>query len=459
VPALFEKWRSPLYPRATLLLREHNSGNGDGCLFKTRKRPPHVTILYTFIYSLALGTIAPLSPFIPKLLRGLRGRHQLLERLKASIIPQQSPYWFHVASSGEFEQVLPLLDALKKEKPDCQVILTFFSPSAEKAVRLERERREKNGVAVSWDHADFSPFDFPWSVSHFLDTAKPLAFIAIHREIWPNILTECANRNIPTYLFAAFFPERTQKNFWLYRRWISLFKKIGAVDQQTQDFLQRELPQTPIQRIGDPRAQRVLARRKMQKPPPWDSFFSKQRVFIGASLWEKDFEALRPSLEVILEQKNRIILVPHEPTDRFMREMLDWLKQRGQPARLWSSWLLSPDETSHLVVDSVGLLAELYSIAHLVFVGGSFVGRIHNILEPAAYGKPILTGPYIWNSAQAKEWNARGIGLKSAQNAEELRNQTKKLLQDETLYLQWSNFLTESLQDATNIPTRYLQLL
>jgi len=416
-----------------------------------------VTLLYTLLYSVVLGTIAPLSPLVPKLSKGLSGRRGLLKRLKTRKLA--NPYWFHVASSGEFEQVLPILDALKKEKPGCQTLLTYFSPSAARAVALEEERRRKNGVSVSWDYADFSPFDFPWSVSHYLDEARPKAFVAIHREIWPNLLSECEERNIPRLLFAAFFPERNRRNFWLYRPWIRRFEKVGTVDLPSQQYLQRELPKTPIQRIGDPRSQRVVARREMQKTPAWGDFFKDQRVFIGASLWPKDFEALKPALKAALERKVRLILVPHESKEGFLKEILAWGKAQGAPIRLWSSWLLGPDETSHLIIDSVGLLAELYSIAHTVFVGGSFVGRIHNVLEPAAYGKPILTGPYIWNSAQAGEWNARGLGLKSTHNSEEVARALTALLEDNALYMKWSTFLQDSLKEANQIPSRYLQLL
>jgi 3-deoxy-D-manno-octulosonic-acid transferase len=446
-----------VHPSPSLLSGKHYSGNGVRCLFETLSRETSVTFLYTLLYSMVLGTIAPLSPFIPKLSRGLRGRRGLLGRLPAGD-SHNRPYWIHVASSGEFEQALPLMEEIQK-RSSAPVILTYFSPSAQKAVTLETERRKNNGVSVPWDYADFSPLDFPWSVSHFLDRVKPKAFIAIHREIWPNIVEGCYEQGIPCFLFAAFFPEPRRRNLWLYRPWLRRFHKIGTVDNSSATFLQESFPRTSIQRLGDPREQRVMARRQMQKSPPWASFFANQRILIAASVWKKDFEGLKPTLQAALKAKTRLVLVPHELNEGFIQEMLSWVKAQGQPCRLWSSWLLSPDETSHLIVDKVGLLAELYSIAHIVFVGGSFVGRIHNVLEPAAYGKPIVTGPYIWNSAQAEEWNARGLGLKSAKDSGELRAIVTTLLQDESLYSQWSTFLKESLEDASSVAIRYVQQL
>jgi 3-deoxy-D-manno-octulosonic-acid transferase len=174
----------------------------------------------------------------------------------------------------------------------------------------------------------------------------------------------------------------------------------------------------------------------MGRPAAWQDLFRGQSVFIGASLWDADFRGLQPAIELARARHPdwRWILVPHEPEGALLARIETWFRARGWPVARWSSFLSVPaaypvDTT--LVVDRVGMLAELYAIASLVFVGGSFRARVHNVLEPAAYGRPILTGPYIHNSREAQEMASGAIALQPAPNAAVLSEKLLRLIEDE----------------------------
>jgi 3-deoxy-D-manno-octulosonic-acid transferase len=414
--------------------------------------------LYGILYGLTLVASAVLSPFVPKLRRGLAGRIGLVKRLKAAKLGNE-PFWFHFASSGEFEQCLPLLEEIKRRQPQQAVLLTYFSPSGERAVSFEKKRRIESGQSIPWDCSDYAPFDLTFQVKQFMEVARPRAFISINREIWPRILAEGKRRNIPRFLLAVFLPERNESRFRYYERWTKLFGFVGTVDSHTARFLSQKLsPLLKVEQLGDPRIERVLSRKERQKKsPPWLDFFPKSRVnILCASIWPEDFQALKPSLQL---PNARFVLVPHEPKESFHREIISWGKAHDRKFRLWSHWIREPDETSHLIVDEVGHLAEMYVLSAFVFVGGSFVSRIHNVLEPAAYGKPILTGPFIWNSAQALEWNELSRGLKAAKNGAELFAHFKMLLENESLRAEWSSFLLEWMQANRDVAKRYVDLI
>lgn len=388
----------------------------------------------SFGYTLFVLAAWCLAPFSSKLRRALSGRRGLARRTREWRAKHgTAPLWFHVSSSGEFEQCLPILDGLRERFPKLPIFVTVFSPSGHRALSLESERRRAAGKPVPWDGADYSPYDFRLTARAFIEALRPACFIAIHREMWPGLLHECHARKIPTFLFAAYFPPRAYRTFSFYRELAPLFSFIGTVEPESASFLQRELPTVSIAPVGDPRIERVLLRRHLRRPAAWASALEGRPVFIGASLWEADFRALRPALESVLTEfpEWRLVLVPHEPDSPLVAQLTEWLERQGRPVQRWSQWLNAPEGESHLVVDKVGFLAELYAAADLVFVGGSFRARVHNVLEPAAYAAPILTGPYIYNSREAQEMAAEKSALFTAKDPAEFATRLLELVRDE----------------------------
>lgn len=388
-------------------------------------------LIYTFFYGTGLLVAYALSPFSAKLRKGFLGRRHLLDRVRAQCAGWEKPLWFHVASSGELEQCLPVLDAIKRQEPERKIFLSVFSPSGLQGLKKEEERRRACGIEVPWDYADYCPFDLAFFLHPFLDALRPEKLICIQREIWPNLITSCHARGVACLLFGSYFSSRARRVFHLYRPWIDLFDFIGTVDDDTTAYLVLELHADHIQTVGDPRIERVESRRLLSKSAVWQDFFADKPVFLAGSIWREDENALADSLRFLQSQDWRLVLVPHEVDGA--KALQRRLQKIGIQARLWSHWKLSPDNDSHLIVDEIGILAELYRVSKLSFVGGSFRKRVHNVLEPAAYRVPVLTGPYIDNSAEAKRLQHLGA-LKAPESGAALEQTVRELIESPKVF-------------------------
>jgi 3-deoxy-D-manno-octulosonic-acid transferase len=368
------------------------------------------------------------SPFVPKVRKGLQGRRGLNQRIRMARKQwARQPYWFHFASSGEFEQAIPILDALKQQDPSVPLFLSYFSPSGERAVRLEMQRRLTAGRPIPWDAADYGPYDFPWTARRYLKLLAPRALVLLNREFWPELLHACFKRRVPVYAFAVFFSVgKARRLFFGYRYWLSQMTFLGTTDRSTADFLKSELGDKRIETVGDPRIERVVARQELSPLCPVQKSVGT-RWFIAASLWEEDFRALLPSLPLFLERPEwKVFLVPHEPRAPFLAKIERAVSELEAYCVRWSA--LRPGGLIHSVVlvDTVGGLAELYRNADLAFVGGGFRKRVHNVLEPAAYAVPIVTGPKISNSYEAVQMSSGGLFV--SKDADELSKCLEKML-------------------------------
>ncbi len=347
--------------------------------------------LYRFITPVILIAAACVSPFSRKLRRGLwarRGLNRRIAKLKA-VRKIAHPIWFHVSSAGEFEQALGVIDALFAESPSVPIFLSYFSPSAEGAILRETARRDGK---VPWAGADFSPFDIPFFVTRFLNALEPRLLVVINRELWPEMLLQAKRRGIGVKLIATFFqnPRKQLSHFAL-----RYFDWVGAVDEASCDYVKGL--GIPSKVVGDPRIERIVHRGI--SVPPWASFFNHKVLVLG-SLWPEDFRELQGALAILSRNSWRLVFVPHEPTESFVNQLKNFSQKLGGTRR-FSAFLRTPDESSHLIVDKVGPLLDLYGVATAAFVGGSFKRRVHNVSEAITRRIPVFTGPNISNSAEA----------------------------------------------------------
>lgn len=423
---------------------------------------------YQLAYCLFSVVSFALLPFSKKLRLGVLGRRGLnnrLQRAKESWIArglESSPYWFHFASAGELEQAIPIAEELKKRNPKTSILFTFFSPSGEKGIRLEVQRRKKANRPIPWDAADYLPLDLSWKVTQALEIVNPKALILINRELWPTLIRKTNERNIPLFLFSAFFPSQKTKMLTLWQPYLKYLKQIGTVGDSTTELLLNADSTLKVQSIGDTRIERVLERKSLQAAPPaWGTFLENRSLFIGASLWEKDFEALKPSIQKIAQEfpQWRVCLVPHEPEDGFINEIKSWGKEQGISFRRFSHFLETPDEVSPIIMDRVGLLAELYRYSNLAFVGGSFKAKVHNVLEPAAYSNAIIVGPYIQNSFEATEMNRLHLGLRSVSTSQEAQIEILKRISDVSFLKSEGEAAYQYLLDRRGSAVKYCDLL
>ncbi len=417
-------------------------------------------VAYRILHLIGFAIAHLVAPFQAKVRQSIQGRKGLLERMAKHRADWVSrPYWFHFASSGEFEQALPILDALKAKQPSVPVFLSYFSPSGKRAVELETARRKSAQTDVPWDASDFSPFDFQNSVRDYVGTLQPRALIILNREFWPEIFETCFSREIPVYVFASFLSRRAKRSLRLYKRWLERLTFLGTVDRSTADFLRRELNNQAIDVVGDPRVERVLMRRNLPAPATF-ALEPGSKLFVAASIWTEDLRALRPSLKLLLGLSNwRAFLVPHEPSENFLREIESELKKEGIYCVRWSKRRPGAPLPGVVIVDSVGWLAELYRHANLAFIGGSFRGRVHSVLEPAAYSLPIVTGPYIQNSFEACQMAGLSKGLIAAKTPEQLAKEIGHLAMDPNNALERGRRVFEFLKERQGAGQRYSQIL
>ncbi|MGC8864556.1 MAG: 3-deoxy-D-manno-octulosonic acid transferase [Bacteroidales bacterium] len=362
-----------------------------------------------FLYNLALriyvSGIRLASFFNPKANIWLRGRKEVWDKLKNNIHPHERWIWFHCASLGEFEQGRPVIERVRKEAPEFKILLTFFSPSGYEI------RKNYTGV----DLVTYLPADFPSNAQRFIHLVNPRLAVFVKYEFWINYLLALQRNDTPTYLISGIF--RPSQHFF---KWYGAFFRKGLsafnhfyVQNETSVKLLESLGFHNITLSGDTRFDRVVQQvAYFEEIPLLQQWAPAHQVIVGGSLWPADFELLLPFIRKHPEYS--FILVPHEPEPARLRRMKDRI---GPNARLWSE--SDPDtirKTQVIIVDTVGLLSRIYRYAAVAYIGGGFGAGIHNILEAAAYGKPVIFGPNHKKFVEALELIERE-GAKSISDA------------------------------------------
>ena len=353
--------------------------------------------------------------------------NEIEEKLKA--LQGHPIIWFHAASYGEFEQGLPIIEAIKLQYPQYKIWLTFFSPSG----YLYR----KNDPSV--DAVTYLPFDSPKNASAFLEKIKPELIVFIKYEFWFNYLSEAKSRNIPTILASAIFRPNQIFFRWFggfYKNMLSLFSSILVQDQEMYDLVAPQIKKTRLFISGDTRFDRVLQTATTSQPIDWMNLLCNQKNIIAGSTWKED-DAILFKTTAHFNQFNWII-VPHHVDEKSIEAC-----KRIYPAAITLTQLLSSGQKQTrpivLIVDCIGLLRNLYQYAYISYVGGGF-GKdgVHNVLEPAAFGIPVIWGE---NDMKYKE----AIGLRNNKGGYRIKNEAEfvmhlnELLQTTSHYEEMGN--------------------
>jgi 3-deoxy-D-manno-octulosonic-acid transferase len=334
-----------------------------------------------FLYHLA---ILMLSPFSLKARRYRQGRKNWMQKLMLSLEGREKFIWFHCSSLGEFEQGRPLIEAIKKDFPQYQIILTFFSPSG-------YEVRRNYPLA---DVVFYLPSDTRRNAAFFIHAVKPEIAFFIKYEFWHHYISELKKGGIPLYLVSGIF--RKEQQFFSgmpwgrwFRKMLCSFAHLFVQDQKSADLL-KEIGIDHCTVTGDTRFDRVAAIAKSAQPfPIVDKFTAGVQVLVAGSTWKPDEEILVPFIEG--HHDIRYIIVPHEVSPGNINRIVQMLKK---PALLFSQ---ATEENitgvDILIVDTVGILSSLYQYGTFAYIGGGFGAGIHNILEAATFGLPVLFGP------------------------------------------------------------------
>jgi len=349
----------------------------------------------------------------------------LIEEIK-SLDKSKKMLWFHSASLGEFEQAKPIIAKIKAEK-DVNILVTFFSPSG-----YNNSRKYPYADLIA-----YIPFDFPKAVNEFLEIIKPDVIIFMRYDIWPNLLWQLSDRNIPTMIVDATMRKNSKRKLPFVKGFhISLYKcfsnflTVSAEDAKS--FLDFKIPSDKIKAIGDTRFDRVYQKSLQAKEKKLfrDGLFEGKKIFMFGSSWEEDENVIFPAFEKLLESNKDVIMIiaPHEPTVLHIEQIENYFSKKEKTIRFSSK--NNYDGERVVIIDSIGILLSLYFYADVAFVGGSFKINVHNVLEPAVYSIPVIFGPKIWNSIEANELVKRGAS-QVITNENEAYLVLKKLFDDD----------------------------
>lgn len=376
--------------------------------------------LYHIGLHLSWALLNILALFNPKINKFVKGRKSVQDYLE-QLLPKNRPViWIHAASLGEYEQGLPVIEKLKKEFQNHFILLTFFSPSG-----YEVRKNTKAADAVC-----YLPMDTQRNAKRFLDMVKPVLAIFIKYEIWPNYLKTLDSRKVPIVLISAIFSKRQA-----YFKWYGGFIR-KALGRFTKIFVQNEASQQLMKEIGieetilsgDTRFDRVAFIREQRTTLDFmDAFKNEFPCFVAGSTWPEDED-------VILDYINnyngelRTVIAPHDIKPDHLKQLQNKLTK---PYLLFSELDdTSLDGIQVLIINTIGLLTRIYQYADVAYVGGGFATGLHNTLEPAVFGIPVLIGPKYHNFQEAMDLVHRK-GILVVNSAQEFNRFMDQLLGDQ----------------------------
>ena len=383
-----------------------------------------VPLLYRLAVGLAHRTAPLLARGGPELARGIAGRRDAHGELAAwgeRRDPARPTAWFHAPSVGEALQAGAVILALRDRRPGLQIAFTHFSPSAE-------------GIAASLgaDVGAYLPWDEAGPVRRALDGVRPDLLVFTKTEVWPVLVDEAAGRGIPAALVGGVVPPGAGRMRWparalLRSTWSRLSLACAVTEEDARRLVRLGVPEGAVRVTGDPGIDSATRRAGEADPAaPWLAPFHEdpRPTVVAGSTWPEDEAVLLPALAEVrrVVPNLRLVLVPHEPTADVVGGLLLRLQGLG-----WKSRPLSavesrgtPGDAAAVVVDRVGVLADLYTTASVAYVGGGF-GRygLHSVLEPAAAGVPVAFGPRHERAPAAAGLLAVGAA-RTARNAAEL---------------------------------------
>ncbi len=369
--------------------------------------------------------------FNEKMRKGITGRKRIFENLildALSINKSKKLLWFHSSSLGEFEQAKPIIEELKKNQ-NLNILITFFSPSG-----YENSKRYPYADLVA-----YIPFDTSSNAERFIKLLRPDLAIMMRYDIWPNHIWAMKRAGITSYLVDATMKSNSLRKIPLIKDFHRiLFKDITRIltvsEKDAEEFKDFGINGNKIKAIGDTRFDRVYQRslsarsRNLIK----DDILKNRKVFVAGSTWELDEEVILPAFIKLAKYDKDVILIiaPHEPTLIHLEKIENDFTKEINTIRF--SFLNNYKNERVIIVDSIGILLTLYTYAQAAFIGGGFKQNIHNILEAAVYGIPVLFGPKIEKSAEALELMNRGGGI-MIKNKKEAYRQLRTLFSNDEL--------------------------
>ncbi|MEA1784528.1 glycosyltransferase N-terminal domain-containing protein [Arenibacter sp. GZD96] len=340
-------------------------------------------LIYDFIIHIASLIVGFTGLFHPKLKLFASGRKRVFPYLEKHITKGDKVVWMHCASLGEFEQGLPVIEKIKAQYPHYKTLITFFSPSGYEV--------KKNSDAA--DFITYLPLDTRRNAVRFLEITQPVLAIFVKYEIWPNFLRTLQRKTIPTLLISAIFRPNQLFFKWhgsLMRRALGAFTHLFVQDEQSKELLQ-SIKITRVTVNGDTRLDRVSEILERDNTLSFMSQFKQDALCVVAgSTWPED-EAVIANYINTSNAPTKYVIAPH----KIIPEKINGLKNSLQKKTILYSELSKKtiEDYDVLILDTIGLLTKVYSYADTAYVGGGFATGLHNTLEPAVFGIPVIIGP------------------------------------------------------------------
>lgn len=349
-------------------------------------------LLYNFIVLLAAATVKILAFFSPKMKLFVEGRKNIFNTLTEKIEAEDKTIWFHAASLGEYEQGLPVMEQIKAKYPNYKIVLTFFSPSG-------YEVRKNNTVA---DVTVYLPLDTAFNAKKFIALTHPELVFFIKYEYWPNYLKVLKQAGIKTYLISGIFREKQAFFKWyggFYRNALNTFDFFFVQNESSKKLLQ-SIGHQNVKISGDTRFDRVVSILERNNRLDYiEEFKNETTTIVVGSSWPKD-ENLLVTFINQCSNEVKFIIAPHNIK---AEQIADLKAQITKPTVLFSEKEgKSLSDYTVFIIDAIGILTKIYSYADIAYVGGGFGHPgVHNILEPATFGVPIVIGPNYSHFAEA----------------------------------------------------------
>ena len=406
-------------------------------------------ILYNIFITLYRIIISIVALWNKKAQEWIEGRKGLLNNLAEKIHPSDRIIWMHCASAGELEQGKPVLEALKEAYPGYKMLVTFFSPSG-------------YGAGKKYKKADiiaYLPLDTKKNATKFLQTVKPELVVFVKYEYWYHYLSAVRKRGTPLLLVSAIF--RKNQVFFkgyggFYRKILGLYSRIFVQDEESLQLLKRiDINQGTVG--GDTRFDRVgTILQTFTELELIQNFVQQDQVIVAGSTWPED-EQIITAFITTYKDRIKLIVAPHEITKEHINHVFSLFPSAVTYTQLEADPSL---QANVLIINNVGMLSRLYRYATITYIGGGFnKSGIHNTLEAAVWGKPVLFGPNYQKFKEARDLIAQGAGY-SITTARDFNQAATELLHNGTLLQKSSKAAAEYVQlnkGATEKIMNYIQ--
>jgi 3-deoxy-D-manno-octulosonic-acid transferase len=436
----------------------------------SRYNPTPMFSLYNLTVIFASKILKLLALFSPKMKLFVDGRKTVFATLSEKIKPSDKTIWFHAASLGEYEQGLPVIEKLKEKFPTHKIVLTFFSPSG-------FEVRKNNTIA---DVTVYLPLDTKKNAQEFTKLVHPEMAFFIKYEYWPNYLNELQKLQVPTYLISGIF--RENQLFFkcyggFYRNALNAFHHFFVQNAKSKELLLK-LGKTNVTVSGDTRFDRVAA--ILEKDNSLDfieNFKNDTLTIVVGSSWPKDENLLVDFINAT-NHKVKFIIAPHNIKGEQIQQLKNSItKKTILFSDVQTRFIASPQTQSNtsspqtrliaslqdydvFIIDTIGILTKIYSYADIAYVGGGFGNPgVHNILEPATFGVPIVIGSNFSHFAEAIAL-VNMEGCVSVSNQNELNEAFENLIQNEDIRYEKGHICSTFVQmnkNATKIILKHIE--